>query len=62
MGYKEPDGARNIYRYDLDSRKMTKLTDFPQGHAYFPDWIEGSLEVSPLDKVTTQWGYLKQVR
>ena len=62
IGYKEPDGARNIYRYDLNSRKMTKLTDFPLGHAYFPHWIEGSLEVSPLDKLTTQWSHLKQVR
>ncbi len=62
IGYKEPEKARNIYRYDLNSRKMTKLTDFPLGHAYFPDWVEGSLEVSPLNKLTTQWGYLKQVR
>ena len=62
IGYKEPDGARNIYRYDLNSRKMTKLTDFPLGHAYFPDWIEGTLSVSPLGKLTTQWGHLKQVR
>ena len=60
IAYKEPDGVYNIYRYDLDSRKMTKLTDLPLGHAYDPDWIEGSLEVSPLGKLTTQWGYLKQ--
>ena len=62
IAYKEPDGVRNIYRYDLNNRKMTKLTDLPLGHAYDPDWIEGSLEVSPLEKLTTQWGHLKQVR
>ncbi len=60
LGYKEPESTRNIYRYDLDSRKMTKLTDFPQGHALFPHWIEGPLAVSPLEKATTRWGYLKQ--
>ena len=60
IGYKEPDGAHNIYRYDLKSRKMTKLTDFPQGHALFPHWVEGVLAVSPLEKVATRWGYLKQ--
>ena len=62
IAYQEPEDVYNIYRYDLHSRKMTKLTDFPLGHAYFPDWVKGSLAVSPLDKVATQWGYLKQVR
>ena len=60
LSYQEAEGARNIYRYDLNSRKMTKLTDFPQGHAYFPHWVEGTLSLSPLEKVTTRWGYLKQ--
>ena len=59
LSYKESD-ARNIYRYDLNSRKMTQLTDFPIGHAYFPHWVEGSLSVSPQDKMTTSWGHLKQ--
>ena len=60
LSYQEAEGARNIYRYDLNSRKMTKLTDFPQGHAYFPHWVEGPLSLSPLEKLTTRWGYLKQ--
>ena len=60
LSYEEAGGALNIYRYDLNSRRMTKLTNFPQGHAYFPHWVEGTLAVSPLDKVTTRWGYLKQ--
>ena len=60
LSYKGAGGARNIYRYDLNSRRMTKLTDFPQGHAYFPHWVEGPLAVSPLEKVTTRWGDLKQ--
>ena len=59
LSYKESD-ARNIYRYDLNSRKMTQLTDFPIGHAYFPHWVEGSLSVSPQDKMATSWGHLKQ--
>ncbi len=61
IAYKDPDGVYNIYRYDLNSRKMTKLTDLLLGHAYDPHWVESSLAVSPLDKVTTLWGYLKQV-
>ena len=61
LSYKEIDDApRNIYRYDLNSRKMTQLTDFPLGHAYFPHWVEGSLAVSRQDKLTTCWGSLKQ--
>ena len=60
IAYKEPDEARNIYRYDLKSRKMTKLTDLPLGHAYYPHWVEGPLSVSPLEKVATRWGDLKQ--
>ncbi len=60
LSYKEAGGTRNIYRYDLNSRRMTKLTDLPQGHAYFPHWVEGPLAVSPAEKVTTRWGYLKQ--
>ncbi len=54
------DSPRNIYRYELNSRKMTKLTDFPLGHAIFPHWVEGSLAVSPQDKITTCWGHLIQ--
>ncbi len=39
IGYKEPEDVYNIYRYDLSSRKRTKITDFPLGHAYFPHWV-----------------------
>lgn len=60
LSYQEAGDIYNIYRYDLNSRKMTKLTDFPLGHAYYPHWVEGPLSVSPLEKVTTRWGYLKQ--
>ncbi len=58
--YDVPSDPRNIYRYDLNSRKMTQLTDFPLGHAIFPHWVEGPLSVSPQDKLTTSWGHLKQ--
>ena len=63
FAYREQDDApRNIYRYDLNSRKMTQLTDFPLGYGYalFPHWVEGSLAVSRQDKLTTCWGDLKQ--
>ena len=60
LSYKEAGGTRNIYRYDLNSRKMTKLTDLPLGHAYDPHWVEGPLAVSPQEKMTTRWGHLKQ--
>ncbi|MDE0482031.1 MAG: DPP IV N-terminal domain-containing protein [Candidatus Poribacteria bacterium] len=60
LSYQETGNIYNIYRYDLNSRRMTKLTDFPQGHALYPHWVEGPLAVSPAEKVTTRWGYLKQ--
>ena len=62
LSYQEAGNVYNIYRYDLNSRKMTKLTDLPLGHAYYPHWVEGPLAVSPLDKVTTRWGDLKQAK
>ena len=60
FSYQETGGGRNIYRYHLNSRRMTRLTDFPLGHASFPHWVEGALAVSAADKVTTRWGHLKQ--
>ena len=60
LSYKDQSNTYNIYHYDLNSRKMTQLTDFPIGHALFPHWVEGSLSVSPQDKMTTSWGHLKQ--
>lgn len=48
-----------IFRYDLKNRKMTNLTQQPGGD-YHPHWIDGSLSVSPLDKLTIRWAQLKQ--
>ena len=50
----------NIYRYDLQSRQSTILTNLPKGHAYAPHWISGSLSVSPAGKQPLQWGAIKK--
>ncbi len=55
----DPESDYEIYRYDLVRRKLTNLTNHPAGD-YHPHWIEGSLAVSPRDKLTTRWGQLKQ--
>ena len=49
----------NIYRYDLENRQATNLTNLPKGHAYDPYWIRGPLAVSPAGKQPVQWGQLK---
>ncbi len=55
----DPESDYEIYRYDLVRRKLTNLTNHPAGD-YHPHWIAGSFSVSPLKKLTTQWGQLKQ--
>ncbi len=55
-----PESGYNIYRYDLGSRRLTNLTNLTKEYAYHPHWIEGTLAVSPLEKLTTQWAELKQ--
>ena len=55
-----PNSVYNIYRYDLNSRKRTNLTQLPEGHAYDPHWIAGSLAVIPVGKLTIRWAELKQ--
>ena len=59
MDWDDPDANYDIYRYDLVSRKLKNLTKLP-GDDYDPHWIEGSLAVFSLDKLTVRWGQLKQ--
>ena len=59
MDWDAPDSDYDIYRYDLGTRKLKNLTKMPGGD-YDPHWIEGSLAVFPLDKLTVRWGQLKK--
>lgn len=50
----------NIYKYNIATSKITRLTDHP-GRDYEVDWTSGyTLEVSPRGKIPTQWGRLKE--
>ena len=57
-GLKDPKGNFEIYQYDLASRAITNLTNHP-ANDYSPDWISGSLSVSPKGKLTLQWAQIK---
>ena len=56
----DPTSNYEIYRYSLISRKLTNLTNHPR-HDFHPDWISGSLAVSPGGKLSIQWAELKRV-
>lgn len=58
--YTDETSTYDIYRYDLDTRKLTNLTNHPLSGDYDPHWIEGSLTVSPQQKLTTRWAKLKK--
>jgi len=51
---------RQIYRYDLATKNIRQLTDGP-GDKWSVDWVSGAYAVSPMGKLTTQWGQLKQL-
>ena len=55
-----PTASYDIYRYDLDSRRLTNLTKQPADD-YHPHWYPGPLSVFPLDKLPVVWGHLKQM-
>ena len=57
--YTDPFSNYEIYRYDVGSRELTNLTNQPGGD-YGPHWHAGALSVSPVVKLTTLWGELKQ--
>ncbi len=56
----DPESDYEIYKYNLASKRLTNLTNHPSND-YQPHWIEGFHAVSPQDKLTTQWGSLKQL-
>ncbi len=56
----EPNANYDIYRYDLNTQKLIRLTD-GEANERDPHWIEGPLPVAPKDKKKIQWGTLKQV-
>lgn len=56
----DPNPNYDIYRYDLNTQTLTRLTDGEASEDY-ADWIEGALPVAPKDKKKFQWGTLKQV-
>lgn len=58
--YTDPLSNYEIYRYELRSRQLTNLTNQPGGD-YDPHWHAGALSVSPVEKLTTLWGKLKQM-
>lgn len=50
----------NIYKYHIATKKITQLTDHP-GRDYEVNWVRGdTLAVSPIDKIPTQWGKIKE--
>ena len=57
--YTDPFSHYEIYRYEVRSRQLTNLTNQPGGD-YDPHWHAGPLSVSPVVKLTTLWGELKQ--
>ena len=57
-GLKNPNGNFDIYRYELASRAITNLTNHP-ANDYSPDWTRGSLAVSAVGKLATQWAKIK---
>ncbi|MCY3723535.1 MAG: DPP IV N-terminal domain-containing protein [Candidatus Poribacteria bacterium] len=55
----KPNPNYNLYRYALETAGLRRLTREPSDEEW-PDWIEGSLSVSPHEKLTTLWGEIKQ--
>lgn len=55
----DPESDNEIYKYNLESRRLTNITNHPSQDTY-PQWIEGYFSVSPMDNLTTQWGQLKE--
>lgn len=56
----DPKSNYEIYQYDLNSKKLTNLTNEPSGD-YTPSWFSGPLTVSALDKLTVRWAQLKAI-
>lgn len=50
----------NLYRYELDTRRLRRITRNTSGHNENPDWVSGALSVSPVGKKKVAWGNLKR--
>ena len=55
------NASNDLYRYVFETRHLRRLTRDARD-VKFPDWIEGSLSVSPHGKLPTQWGDIKVTR
>ncbi|RKU30689.1 hypothetical protein C6497_03140 [Candidatus Poribacteria bacterium] len=60
--YSRPDGGQiDIFRYTLATDEIINLTNTSRKNEFSPDWItDSALAVTPLDKLTVQWGELKR--
>ena len=54
----KPNPNYDLYRYVFETRHLRRLTRDASNERN-PDWIEGSLSVSPHGKLPTQWGDIK---
>ncbi len=55
----KPNPNYDMYRYDLNTQKLTRLTD-GEVNEKSPDWIEGPLHVAPRGKKKVTWGAIKE--
>ena len=54
----KPNANYDLYRYVFETRRLRRLTRDARDERS-PDWIEGSLSVSPHGKLPTRWGDIK---
>ena len=54
----QPNANYNLYRYVFETGSLRRLTRDARNERS-PDWIEGSLSVSPQGKLPTRWGDIK---
>ncbi len=50
----------NLYRYELETGRLRKLTRNTSVKNTNPDWVSGALSVSPAGKKKLMWGMVKQ--
>ncbi len=55
----KPNANYDLYRYVFETGSLRRLRRDARDERS-PDWIEGSLSVSPHGKLPTQWGDIKQ--
>ena len=58
-GLVKQGGNFEIYRYNRANRQITNLTNHPRGDVS-PDWLGQNFSVSPVGKLSIQWGEIKQ--